>query len=287
MRDIYFNEFEFNQVLKMLNICPDLSKDMFEQYLKKYPKDYSAYPYYCSNLIILNRLEEAENFLNYFEKIYYNDKKNIDPEKNKKIMENIFFSKIKLLSYQKKYEELYQFCSKNIEYIISREMNSVLFYAKKLTGRLNLNRRDENSYLFSQLVKYEEKDFFEHIKKHLVDSNECKKEKNACVFCENFPIKNVVEEIKKYIPSDKKLLWGFYDDIYYFKYDNCGRSNDKIVNYFKVVCIHDTKEFITMCPVQINENLPYIDLNYMVNEELPKIKKISQIDKFNQRFNRK
>ena len=35
------------------------------------------------------------------------------------------------------------------------------------------------------------------------------------------------------------------------------------------------------------ENLPYIDLNYLkqnINEENTKVKKISQIDKFNQRY---
>ena len=40
-------------------------------------------------------------------------------------------------------------------------MNDVYFYSKKMTNRLDLNRRGENSYLFSQIVKYEEKDFLD------------------------------------------------------------------------------------------------------------------------------
>ena len=37
----------------------------------------------------------------------------------------------------------------------------------------------------------------------------------------------------------------------------------KIVNYFKVVCLHNSQDFITMCPVKGSDNLPHIDLNYM------------------------
>ena len=66
------------------------------------------------------------------------------------------FTKIKLLSYQGKYEELYQFCARNKNIIIKREMKDAYFYSKKMTNRLDSNRRGENSYLFSQIVKYEE-----------------------------------------------------------------------------------------------------------------------------------
>lgn len=287
MTDKYFNEWEFNQALDLVEIAPSLSKTMFEEYLNKYPKDYSAYLYYCSNLIILGQIEEAQKIFNYFEKIYNSDKKFQlqNKQKNEKIKETLLFTKVKLLSYQKKYEELYKLCKSNIKTIIDKEMNGVLFYAKKMTGRLNPDRRDANSYSFSQIVRYEEKDFFDHIKKHLSEYNENTIEPNSSIFEQNFPIEKVVEEIKKYVPSEKKLLWGFFDDIYFFKYDGCGRVNNKIVDYIKVVCIHDTKEFITMCPVDGSKNLPYIDLNYLVNEqELKKVKKISQIDKFNRRF---
>ena len=93
--------------------------------------------------------------------------------------------------------------------------------------------------------------------------------------------------MKKYIPSDKKLYWGFYDNIYYFKYDGCGRDNTKLVNYIKVVCLDDTNNIITICPVVGSDNMPHIDLNYIKKEEPVKVKVKSQIDKFNQRYNRK
>ena len=42
-----------------------------------------------------------------------------------------------------------------------------------------------------------------------------------------------------------------------------------------------------MHPVNGCENLPIIDLNYIRKTEDIKVKKLSQIDKFNKRYNRK
>ena len=42
-----------------------------------------------------------------------------------------------------------------------------------------------------------------------------------------------------------------------------------------------------MCPVKDNEKLPFTDLNYLREEKREddfKVKKLSQIDKFNQRY---
>lgn len=284
----YFDVFEFQQIINLMDINPYSSLVLYEQYLDKYPNDYSAYLLYCSNLIILGKLEEAEKVYNYFEKRHMNDNNLKGTEKEKRIKESMIFTKIKLLSYQEKYEELYKFCARNKNIILENKMNDAYFYSKKMTNRLDLSRRDENSYLFSQIVNYDEKEFLEHIKKHRqseegIAQNEC-----STIFSYDFPVNKVIQEIKRYIPSDKKLLLGFYDNIYYFKFDSCGRVDNKIVDYFKVVCFNGTNNFITMCPVIIDENLPYQDLNYLVNEDnFSKEKRMSQIDKFNQKFFKK
>jgi len=288
MSNKYFDIFEFQQIIKLMDMNPYTSLELYEQYLNKYPNDYSAYLLYCSNLIILGKLEEAEKIYNYFEKKYENDKSLEGTEKSKIIRQNRVFTKIKLLSYQGKYEELYQFCVNNINIVREDKMNDALFYAKKMTNRLDPNRRDENSYLFSQIVRYEEKDFLEHIKKHIQKEDEKAEKECSTIFRQDFPVEKVIQEIKKYIPSDNKLLLGFYDNVYYFKYDGCGRVDNKIVDYIKVVCFNGTKDFITMCPVTGNKTLPYEDLNYLDNEDdFSKVKRMSQIDKFNKKFNKK
>ena len=43
-----------------------------------------------------------------------------------------------------------------------------------------------------------------------------------------------------------------------------------------------------MLPCADCENLPYVDLDYLIHiNDIPKIKTLSQIEKFNKRFNRK
>lgn len=284
MNKNHFNVWEFKQVLNLAETDPISARVLYEEYLRKYPEDYSAYPYYCSNLITLGELELAEKVLKYVEKEYMKNDSFNKKYRIEKFEYNLFFARVKLLSYQEKYEELYKLCVKNISRVVDKSLNSVWFYSKKRTGRLNNEKRDVNSYLFKQIVRYEEKDFLNHIKKHLSEYNENLEIPSATIFEENFPINEVVEEIKKYIPSDKRLFLGFYDDIYYFKYDGCGRVDKRLVNYFKVVCLHNSTDFITMCPVNGNDNLPHIDLNYMIKEDSTKVKRMSQIDKFNQRY---
>ena len=246
MNKNHFNVWEFKKVLEVAEKDPISARFLYEEYFKKYPKDYSGYPYYCSNLIILGELELAERILKYVEKEYKKDYSFNQKERIQKFESNMFFSKIKLLSYQGKYEELYRLCVENINRVANKSLDSVWFYSKKRTGRLNDKKRDVNSYLYSQIVRYEEDDFYKHIEKHLSSYNEGLETPNAMIFEENFPLKDVVEEVKKHIPSDKRLFLGFYDDIYYFKYDECGRVDKKITNYFKVVCLHNSQDFITM-----------------------------------------
>lgn len=282
----YFNKWEFKKALELVETDPIYARTLYEEYVKKYPKDYSAYLYYCILLIILGEFDLADKVLRYIQIELNTDKAFKQFSKVDDVKKSFVFTKLKLLSYQGKYDELYNYCIDNIDEIKDRSMNSILFYAMKMTGRLDPNKRDENSYLFKQLVRYEEKDFLNHIRKHLAQYNENVEEPNSNIFVPDFPLEKVLEEVKKHIPNDKRLFWGLYDDVYCFKYDGCGRENSRLVDYFKIICVHDTKEFITMCPVVGSESFPNIDLNYMKEDKSePKVKRMSQIDKFNKKFN--
>jgi len=282
----YFDTYEFMQAHNLSETDPITSKVLFERYLEKYPDDYSTYPYYCSVLMVLGEFEAAEKILNFVKDRISCNKKFNDPKKIRIFEQNIYFCQVKLLCYQKRFKELYNLYKSNPMDLKNRDLNSVWFYVKRQLGLLDEEKRDMNSYLFRQITKYDEEDFYDHISKHLSDCDDIEN-KSTCVFVPNFPVKEVVEEMKKYIPSDKKLYWGFYDNIYYFKYDGCGRDNTKLVNYIKVVCLDDTNNIITICPVVGSDNMPHIDLNYIKKEEPVKVKVKSQIDKFNQRYNRK
>ena len=94
-------------------------------------------------------------------------------------------------------------------------------------------------------------------------------------------------EIKKYIPSDKIFYPGFYEDLYVFRYDRCGKEKNKTTDFIKVYAFHNTTDLITIVPASSLDNMPYVDLNYMIENDNANVKRLSQIDRFNKRFNLK
>jgi hypothetical protein len=295
MKDRYFNKLEFQQVEALININPLEAKVRFEEYINKYPKDYSGYVRYAGVLIILEEMDEAEKVLEYVSKIYTKDNAFLSNNLKIELFErNLICTKFKLLSYKGDFENLYNLYLENLYNLYVEKLskvdyanlNNMIFYCKKKLGKLECYSRDCSSYLFRQIIEYDEDDLLDHVKKHLVDFNSDVVNPNKNIFSSNFPLKQIIEEVKKYIPSNKRLCEGFYQDSYIFKYNACGREKDKVTDYFKVICFHNTENIITLCPVSQGKDLPYIDLNYLILEDDKcKVKKISQIDKFNRRYN--
>jgi len=288
MKGQYFDSWEFRHILHLVETNPLEAKLQFEEYLEKYTCDHSAYVYYSYVLIVLGYFKEAEGILEYVKNTYINDyifmkdKKKVDL-----IRENIIFNTFKLLSYQERYEELFYFCKEHKLEIKRLNLYSFDFYSKCKLGIKSTQSKEKLPYLYKQIDNYSEEEFFEHIKKHLADYNYDIDEPNEYVFVPDFPLDKVFEEIKKLVPSERRLYTGFYENVYIFKYNGCGRAKNRLVNYFRVIALHGTNNFITMFPSDDCETLPYIDLNYLKQEEeKPKTRRLSQIDKFNQRYKR-
>ena len=281
----YFNKEEFNNALSFYETNPLLCKEKFEEYFLKYPKDYSAYSYYISVLINLGLFQEAHKLINELEKVINNNNVIHDVQKIIFIRNNLVFTKTKLLCYEENYQEAYNLLLKN-KNIDIRTYEFLELYCRSKLGLLKEERRF-NSYIFRQIIEYRENDFREHINKHLASGNINTTTPNENIFVEEFPIDKVIPEIKKHFTSDKALYPGFFEDIYTFKYNMCGKDNGKLVNYFKATVFHNTDNIITMFPTKDCEHLPFTDLNYLKFEEKEKVKTISQIDKFNNRFRKK
>ena len=165
------------------------------------------------------------------------------------------------------------------------------YYCRSKLGLLSkaVAGQNANAYRFNQAVDYSEEAFRDHIKRHEADYNTDTDTPNETIFSSDFPTDKIIAEIKKYIPSDKRFFPGYFDDVYFFRFDNCGRVNNKQTNYFSVVCYHNTTDFITMCPTnEYYHSMPVVDLNYLKeNENNKEDTRPSQIEKFNRRFNRK
>lgn len=286
-KKMYFNRYEFVKIVEKSKIDPYGSIIEFEKYFEKYPDDNSARTYYTSNLIAIGKFEEAEKELEKLE--YLLKKKGIysfDENRAKALSHCIKLSRLKLYLYQNRNEEAMNLFFSNYDEL-SYLGKEILFYFNKLRGVLDPKRRTPNSYMFRQIVEYKEDDFREHIKKHLADYNENDRNISVSYFNPDFPIDKAIEEIKKNIPSDKRLCQGYIENMYIFKFDQCGRDNNKLVDYFKVYTFSNTQNFITMCPSDNCTYYPYVDLNYLKEKEEEKtlVKRPSQIDKFRQRYN--
>lgn len=283
----HFNELEFTKILKDVNSDPENVKISLEAYLEKYPEDYRAQAIYVSVLITLRHFNEARILLDSLERKFSSDE-TISDEFRKKVYdeESIFYSRIRLLCYTGKIKRLYEFLLANKEKLRKANEEGLIIYCQKQLGLLKGANRADYHYLGRQIIKYREGDMLRHVKFHSANYNSEQENPKSAVFSSDFPLDKVVEEVKKYIPSDKRLCFGVMADWYYFKYDCCGKEDYKTTNYFKVVCLQNTKKIITMCPILKADKLPHIDLNYLnqSTNDLPKVKKISQIDKFNRRY---
>ena len=288
MEERYYDAWEFAKANNYVETDPKQANLKLKEYLEKYPKDYATYGFYAGSFINLGDFESAEKIIKYVEKLAREDSQfNKQPDKVKMFKRVILFDKFRLFCYQGKYDKLIKMCGEYRKLVQEWSLNDLDFYCKKKLNRIPDIERDNNTYLFRQMIEYKEEDLLDHLKKHSADFNQDLDNPNDCVFVPGFPIKELVDEVKKYIPSDKKICHGFYDDLYVFKCKECGRINNKLVDYFKVSCFHDSGNIITIYPASRCEKLPLIDLSYFNKKEEKKVTIVSARDKFNKRYGRK
>lgn len=287
-KNVFYDRWLSKQAIDQIKNNPFLAKETFEQYLTIYPRDFSTYPYYISLLITIGEFDKAQEVLDYIEKEFDENSKFLSNNIKFKIFKNnIIYSKCKLYANLQNFDKLYNLLISNPKIIERFELQDTLFYCKSKMGLIKETRDEINRYLYKQIIEYDINDFYDHIKKHLYDCSTEFSNESWDKFFEDFPLKEIINESKKYIPSNKCLYKGFYTSVYVFKFDNCGKVNNKTVDYFKIICLENNSNFITMYPADDCKYLPYIDLNYLKQEnEPPKIKRLSQIEKFNQKYNK-
>ncbi|MBR3229507.1 MAG: hypothetical protein IKF91_01615 [Bacilli bacterium] len=285
MQELYYDRWEFLQAYNLIHNNPIMSKKLFEEYIQKYPSDYSAQNYYVYLLIVLGMVEEADVFLDNIEQsMRYNSKFCNHFDKIEFVDKGIFLNRIRIFARKEEYKELYSYFIRNIHLFEDSDLQVISFYCRSKLGLLR--DKEYSSYLYRQIANYNSDEFLKHIERHTANYNTNLDKPNSSIFSCSFPLEKVLDEIRKYIPSDKGLGYGFFEDTYVFKYDECGKCRNKLTDYFKVVCFHENNNLVTMCPSEDSENLPYTDLNYLIKEDKPKVKTLSQIEKFNRRYRR-
>ena len=206
MKNKHFEEWEFKKIVALFKIDPYASKIKFEHYLQRYPKDYSVHSYYAYNLLVIGEYKEAERVLNWIELNSKSDSQFLENSKFiKEFMNNLILNKIRLLSYQERYEELLKLLyQEKIEGTNDFDFELLEIYCKKKLGLLDI-KRDGKPYLIRQLVLYDEYDFLDHILKHTASFYRNTTDPEIGIFDSTFPLKSIINEVKKYIPSEKAL----------------------------------------------------------------------------------
>ena len=287
MKNKHFNETTFQYAVDLLERDPFHATEKFKEYTEQYPTDYYARAFYALSLTRINMFEEAEKeyedtlLESSSDNFYHTNYKNL-----RGFNYNMIIVKIKILAHQRKYQEILDLIDENMDMFAPNDIKYISYYCRIRLGIFN-ESFDTVSYRFLQTMNYSEDLFREHLKGHIKKYNKDLIDPNSNLFEDDFPIDKVLTEIKKYIPSDDYISPGYFENQYFFKYDYCGKVDDTWANLFTVVCYQGTSNIITMCPVVGYGGIPCTDLNYLKYEiEEPKVKRLSQIDKFNRRFKR-
>lgn len=242
----------------------------FKKYLKIYPNDVIAYCYYVDTLIKLGKFEKVEKILNKIDENFWGD---------------FSFPKLlkaKLLCCKGKYAECLDYTRENIELLKEfGRLPECLIFLKKNLGLLTEKDYKEEKYISKQIIDYEEERALEHIYlRHYKQKDEFNAE-----FISGFPLKEIYYELRKSMPKEGIIYKDYITCKILFRYEKCGYIDNRVVDYFEVVVLNGTNDIITMYPYKNEEGRLYTDLTPKEVENCPSKRSLSQIDKFNQKYN--
>lgn len=287
----HFDREEQVRCHSLLRTNPLADKIKFQQYINKHPQSYSDYIYYIRTLITLRELEKAEETLNRLEQLILLDKKyetRVEEKYKKKIRDNIVIIKLILLYHHGMYQDAYDLYHKQDQKFQQENTHlaALIFYCRNKIGKVNQNIRDKVGYIFSQIIDYSEKDFLEHIGKHFSEFTSSDDEEVKSRFNIDFDLLKVLAEVRKHMNDNTRLYPFLYTDSYVFKYDGCGLlETGEVVDYFRIVCLHDTTNIITMYPAPDSKDYPYIiDLNYLKISDKGNKHVLSRSARFEKKF---
>ncbi|MBP3461310.1 MAG: hypothetical protein J6K21_02760 [Bacilli bacterium] len=240
--------------------------------LSKFGKEYEDNVlYYLGKIELMDK--NYDNAIQYFSKI--SDKK-VKTYKSAKLKE------IMILIKQEKYKEAYELFKivSNIKLNIESDNleRMILIYLNK---KLNLNIDIKcNHYIEKLIVEYNKEVVIKHISKHkYYDSNKS----IHTLFNHGIDIEKIYDFAYNNI-SEENYIDNNFTDCYILRYNNVGINEKGVYNYLKVVTLPNSKEIITIYPCD-NIHINNIIYNEEINTlEKPKIKKISQVDKFNKKY---
>lgn len=284
----HFSQWELQKIYQLTKTNIEASLDQIKLYVEKYPNDIFGKIHLCFLMYSLE-MPEFDDYIFKIEKEFLSLKLvQKDAFRYMRAASEVNLGKLRYFFKYGRYQEAYQcYLEFKNDYDKRNKLYGMGDILQRYVGIENNDTAYENCYFYKQIWDYSEKRFFEHIKKHEAKYSENKEALElAGLFYDDFPTHEIVEEIKKIIPNKCRILEKSGEDIYFFRYDNCGKNRNSITDYFALITIHDTLEFITMYPTTDINTQRYTDLNYL-NKSFGSPSKSSAVDKFNARLARK
>ena len=182
----------------------------------------------------------------------------------------------------KKYDEAYKIADDILKigenkvgelYKIKIEMKKLKLYIDLIHYTPIRKNKKEFNYMESQIFSYTKEKAIEHIIDHHKGINK------ACLFDEDFEVEKMIDIAAEILDEDKKICDEVLDR-YVISSNSIGYNSDH--NFaIMVLTIPNTKQVVNMFPRKIN-----LDNENKQELQSKKIKRMSQIEKFNKRFNK-
>lgn len=250
-------------------------------YISKYPRDFKIYAIISMSYIMLGDYITAREYLDYYK--YYAEYKTSPTYYS--IMINLFLHENNYIECERFISNNYSFIAKN-DNLLKRVRLLSYFLRKKLGIENEFQLDYDNKYFASQIESYSYEKFLNHIRRHIID--EFNYIEGQSYFNRNVDINKLMDLVRKNLHKTNNYITKWAIRNYCFKYDNCGTVNRCSCNYFIVAAIEDTDQFITIYPVIKNYIDNYVDLTLLMedNPKVSKVKRLSQIEKFNKRYSK-
>lgn len=150
----------------------------------------------------------------------------------------------------------------------------LVYFNKELN--LNMNIKSE-MYVEKMIENYDLEKVIKHISKHkYYDSKKLK----HSTFIDGIDINELLKYAYENI-GEENYIYNNFTDCYIIRCDKIGIENEKNLNYLKVITLPNTKKIVTLYP----SDKMNLSNTLEETEQKEKVKKISQIEKFNKKYN--